>query len=213
MKITKIGHCCLRIEVAGKCILTDPGSFTVDDIQVEDIDIVLITHEHADHIHIDSLKRILKANPDVSIISNTSVGRLLTEAEIPYTVLEGEAFEIVKDIHIQAHDSKHEEIYEEFGQVQNTGYFVANTLFYPGDSYGDPGREVDTLTFPLGGPWCKVSDAVRYVLKIAPKKAFPVHDGIERLDRVHIFHGAPTKVFAENGIDFRPMKAGDVEEF
>ena len=50
MQITKFGQCCLLIEVAGKRILTDPGRFSVSQNDVSNIDIILITHEHADHL-------------------------------------------------------------------------------------------------------------------------------------------------------------------
>ena len=73
MKITKIGHCCLLIEVEGSRILTDPGSFTVEDLVTDNIDVILITHEHADHLHIDSVKKIVEVNPKVQIFSNSSV--------------------------------------------------------------------------------------------------------------------------------------------
>ncbi len=213
MKITKIGHCCLLVEVEGKRILTDPGSFTLEDTPVEQIDIVLITHEHADHFHVESLKKVIAVNPEVIIISNSSVGKLLSEAGIEHKLLEGVEEKTVRSVHLQAWDAKHEEMYEEIGQVQNTGYFIANKLFYPGDAYANPGREVDVLAFPVGGPWCKVADAIRYVLSIRPKHAFPVHDALERADRVHILHRTPGIVLSEHNIDFRPMKAGDTEKF
>lgn len=55
MKITKLGHCCLVIEEAGQKILTDPGTFTTSQNDMTDINILLITHEHADHYHLDSV--------------------------------------------------------------------------------------------------------------------------------------------------------------
>jgi L-ascorbate metabolism protein UlaG (beta-lactamase superfamily) len=213
MKITKIGHCCLLIEVEGKRILTDPGSFTVEGLMTENIDIVLITHEHADHLHIDSVKKIIEASPAVQIFSNSSVGKLLTQAGITFGLLEGIGTTTCCGIAIEAFDGKHEEIYEEIGQVQNTGYFVAGKLFYPGDSYIVPDKHVEVLAFPLGGPWCKIADAIRYVLAVKPAHAFPVHDGIEREDRVGILHRIPTTLFPEHGINFHPMKASDTKVF
>lgn len=139
---------------------------------------VLITHEHADHIHIDSLQRVIEANSEVVIVTNQSVGTLLTEAGISWQVLEGKNEGEFCNIHIEAHDEKHAEIYEEIGQVQNTGYFIANSLFYPGDSYALPRKDVEVLAFPISGPWCKISDAIRYVLEVKPVHAFPVHDGL-----------------------------------
>jgi L-ascorbate metabolism protein UlaG (beta-lactamase superfamily) len=209
MKITKLGHCCLLIEVEGRRILTDPGSFTIEELVTDSIDIVLITHEHADHLHIDSVKKIVEANPTVQIFSNSSVGKLLTEAGISFSLLEGMNTTTCCGVLLEAFDGKHEEIYEEIGQVQNTGYFIAEKLFYPGDSYINPNKDVEILAFPLGGPWCKIADAVRYVLAVKPTYAIPVHDGIEREDRVGILHRIPATLFPQNGIDFRPMKSGD----
>ena len=82
MKIKKLGHCCLVIEVNGKRVMTDPGSYTASQNEERNISAVLVTHEHADHLHIDSLKKILGVNPDAIVITNTSVGKLLDEEGI-----------------------------------------------------------------------------------------------------------------------------------
>src|SRR3989344_5644853 len=50
------------IEENGVRILTDPGTYSTQQSEVKNIDFVLITHEHADHFHIDSLKALLKNN-------------------------------------------------------------------------------------------------------------------------------------------------------
>ena len=70
-------------------------------------------------------------------------------------------------------DGKHAEIFEEYGQVQNTGYFIENKLFYPGDAYTEPGKVVDVLALPVAGPWCKSAEAIAYAIRVQPKKAFP----------------------------------------
>lgn len=175
-KITKFGQCCLLLEVGGKRILTDPGAYSTSQNEIRDIDIVLITHEHGDHLHADSLKMIVENNPQVTVVTNSSVGTILDELGIEYTVLEGKAIDTLCDITIEARDGMHVEIFEDFGQVQNTGYFIQNSLFYPGDAYTLLDKPVSILALPVAGPWCKVSDAIKYALKVAPKKAFPVHD-------------------------------------
>lgn len=209
MKITKIGHCCLLVEVEGKRILTDPGSFTSEQTPVDKIDIVLITHEHADHLHIDSLRKVLQNNPHTIVVTNSAVGVLLSQSQIVYRLLEGESTEMFDGVEITACDGKHEEIYEEIGQVQNTGYFVAGRFFYPGDAFMHPKREVEILALPLGGPWCTLANAIRYALHVKPKHAFPVHDGIERADRVGILRRLPDTILPENGTVFHDLKDGE----
>ncbi|MCR4261042.1 MAG: MBL fold metallo-hydrolase [Candidatus Colwellbacteria bacterium] len=213
MKITKFGHCCLLVETKGLRILTDPGSYSVSQNDVKDIDIILITHDHADHLHTESLQEILKNNSEARVITNSGVGEKLRKLGIEHSLLEGEASEMVNDVLIEAFDGKHEEIYGDFGQVQNTGYFIDNKLFYPGDSFFDPEKEVDTLALPVAGPWCTIQDAVNYALRVKPKKALPVHDGMMYGDRRGATRAVPTKFLGENGIEFIDMNEGDTKEF
>src|SRR3989338_182171 len=179
MKIKKLGHCCLVVEVNGKRIMTDPGSYTVkEQAQEKNVDFILITHEHGDHLHIESLQEVIKNNPNVKIITNAGVGKLLDEVGIGYEILEDKKLTEVAGVELESHDCKHEEIWEDFGQVQNTGYFINNRLFYPGDAFYNPGKSVEILALPVAGPWSRIRDAMRYVLDIKPKICFPVHDGM-----------------------------------
>ncbi len=199
----------MLIEVGGRRILTDPGSFTVETTPVEGIDIVLITHEHADHFHLESLKKVIAHNKDVLVVTNSAVAKLLLVAGIAHQVLEGKDTKELLGVTIEACEGKHEEIFEEIGQVQNTGYFVAQRFFYPGDSFTTPEKPIEVLALPLGGPWCTVGNAIRYALHVKPKHAFPVHDGIERADRVGILRRLPNTILPENGTQFHDIKDGE----
>lgn len=209
MHITKLGHCCLLIKVDGVTILTDPGAYSDKQNTVSGVDVVLITHEHPDHLHVDSLKEVLKNNPNAKIISNAGVGAKLDEVGIPYSLLQGRETGDAHGVPLEAFDCKHEEIFEEFGQVQNTGYLIAKRLFYPGDAFFDPQRPIDILALPVAGPWCTIADAVHYALTVKPKKAFPVHDGMFLPGRGNVSHNLPGKILPENGIEFIPLKEGD----
>lgn len=212
MKIKKLGHCCLIIETSGKRILTDPGFFTAkEQAKEKNIDIVMITHEHSDHLHVESLKEIIKNNPSVKIITNDSVGKLLKEAGIKYEVLENKVATRVLDIELEAHDCKHEEIFKEFGQVQNTAYFIGERLFYPGDSFYNPGKPVEILALPVAGPWARIKDATQYALEISPKICFPVHDGM--LSYFGGSHKIPDQFLTKSGVIFKDFEQKNEEEF
>lgn len=213
MKITKIGHCCLLIEVDGKRILTDPGMFTVGEHELENIDVVLYTHEHGDHFHLESLKEIVTKNDSVTIISNATVGKLLEEAGIAYEVLEGSEAREIKDVLFTAHDAPHAVVFENLADVHNTGYFITERFFYPGDAYAVPEKSVEILALPVAGPWCELEDVIQYALNVQPKVAFPVHDGLLNEDGLAIHHRIVGSVLPERGVEFRAMTAGDTEEF
>ncbi len=177
MKIIKLGHCCLLIEIRGIRFLTDPGSYTTAQNTVKNINYVVISHEHSDHLHLDSLKIVLANNPNAKVICNNSVGKILEKSSTTYTqISEGYSLEF-DGVMITGHGTKHAPIYKDYEQVENTGYMFDKKLFYPGDAFHNPGVPVDVLAFPVTGPWCTISQAVNYALEIKPRVAFPVHDG------------------------------------
>lgn len=177
MKIQKIGHCCLVIKTKGKIILTDPGVYTEAQNSVLGIDIVLITHEHPDHLHIDSLKGVLKNNPQAKVVTNTSVGKLLEKENIPYQILENGQSRAIENIHLESFGNTHAEIYKTIPKIQNTGYIISGKLCYPGDAFEKPKTQPEVIALPVVGPWMKIGEAVDYALELKPKFVFPVHDG------------------------------------
>ena len=209
MKITKLGHCCLLIEHKNKRILTDPGAWSTTQNEVENIDIILITHEHPDHLHLESLETILQNNPNAEIITNTAVGKILSEKSITFTPLEDTQILTQKEVLFEAFGNEHEEIYEQFGKVQNTGYFIDNILFYPGDAFTNPGKKVEILALPIVAPWLNFKTSMKYALEVKPKMAFPVHDGMLVSGRSGPTYILPSKILESENIKFIPLKEGE----
>jgi L-ascorbate metabolism protein UlaG (beta-lactamase superfamily) len=215
MKITKYGHCCLLIEDNGVRLLTDPGNMSDGQNFAENIDVVLITHEHQDHLHLPSLKLVLQNNPEAKVVTNASVGKLLDKEVIPYTVVgEGQTSDAF-GIKLEGFGHLHEEIYRELGQVENTSYFIGPRLFYPGDAFYDvkahDGRQVEILGLPTAGPWMKIKEAIDYMLAVAPKTAFPVHDAVSKNpDFANSIIGNAIK---DVNIDFNVLEIGKETEF
>ncbi len=207
MKITKLGHCCLIIEINRIRFLTDPGTYTTAQNEVKNIDYVVISHEHTDHLHIESLKIVLKNNPKAQVISNASVGKILEKESIPYMKISHEEKIKVGGVEIAGHGLVHAPIYVDYEQVENTGYLFDNKLFYPGDAFYKPDVPVDILAFPVAGPWCKISEAMDYVLDVKPRVAFPIHDG--NLVRTQgITQRLPALFFPKSGIQFVVFELG-----
>jgi L-ascorbate metabolism protein UlaG (beta-lactamase superfamily) len=204
MKITKFGHSCLLIEEQGLNILTDPGNYINQQDSVVGIDVVFITHEHGDHLHIDSLKKILSNNPNTKIFTNSSVGKLLDEAEISYTLLEHGQNITEKGVLFEAFGQKHHIIYKTLDLVDNTGYFIANKLFYPGDALTNPGKVVEILALPVNAPWLAAAEALDYAKALNPRICFPVHDG--NLKRPNTTYRLVERVLQSFNISFITME-------
>jgi L-ascorbate metabolism protein UlaG (beta-lactamase superfamily) len=189
------------IKVNNLTILTDPGGFTTGQNEVTGIDVVLITHEHPDHLHIDSLKKVLEHNPGALVITNKSVGALLDKEQIQYQVVSHGQNIKIKDIVIEGFGEKHADIYKTITPVENTGYFINSALFYPGDALTNPGKPVEILALPVVGPWLKASEVIEYGLALMPKKVFPVHDGMVN-EFGYVFTRFPAKILGDAGIQW-----------
>lgn len=208
MKITKFGHCCLHIEEDGVHILTDPGNYC-DTPELEKLDAILITHEHADHCHIPALVSILEKHPEVPIITHPGVGALLRDHGIEYTPILDGAELTIEGVKIASHGTEHACIHPDFPKVTNTGFMIANKLFYPGDSLHVPPTPVEVLALPVAGPWLKIQEAVEYAKAVNPKIVFPVHDGMLRQDhRMTPTRFVPQTLLEPLGIDYQDMTEG-----
>lgn len=184
--------------------------FTVDaHSKLENIDAILFTHEHADHYHLDSLKSLMEKNPDLKIFANTSVAELLEKENISYqTIRDGETVDFAWII-LTGYGVQHEAQHSTWPLSSNTGFFIDEKLFYPGDALTDPKRPVDVLALPVAGGWVATHEFIDYALKLKPRIAFPVHDHIRFLSS----HAVPAKILPENGIEFVTMVEGESREF
>lgn len=212
MKITKLGHCCLLIEDAGRKILTDPGAWTTTQNDVKGINIIVITHEHFDHFHIDSLKIVLANNPTAIILTNTRVAELIAEEGTAATVTVVEDLQSITacGIDIAGFGTEHASIYPSIQPVMNTGYLIQNKFFIPGDAFINPGVPIEILAMPMIGPWMKLAESVNWALKIKPKVCIPIHDGM--LNPRQWIYGIPSKILPENGIRFDALEPGSSAE-
>lgn len=211
MKVTKFGHCCLLIEEKEARILTDPGAYSDAQNSVENIHAVLITHEHQDHLHVESLKKILAHNPDVKVFTNKSVGKILAEENIEFESLDESQIVQAQGVAIFKFNAPHEFIADSVPLPENTAFLIAGKLLFPGDSFFVPKREIAILALPVAGPWMKLKEAIEYAKKVNPKKVFPVHDGMLKI--IGPVHKVPQNELSDAGIEFVPLETGQSAEF
>ncbi len=207
MKITKIGHCCLLIEEKGLRILTDPGAWSEAQNELKNIQLILITHEHQDHFYLDSLKQVLKNNPEAKIITNLSVNKLLLAENIQSEILETDKITNFQGLNLKALGKEHAEIYNDFGRVENTGFLLGEKFFYPGDAFTLPEVPIEVLALPVCGPWLTIKQSINFALAVKPKMAFPVHDGMLKI--FGPFHAVPQKLLKEQVVEFIPLLSNE----
>lgn len=213
MRITKYGHCCMLVEEKGVRVLTDPGVYTDAQDSLTGIDVILITHEHADHFHVESVKKVLDNNPSATVITNTAVDKFLREEGIQDAVIiEDRQSDEVSGLRFQGFGNIHEEIFREWPQVQNTGYMIGERLYYPGDAFHSPKVPVDILALPVAGPWVKIADALEFALDVKPRICIPVHDGGLNERGLGFAKRVAPQILEKHGISFISLEIGKETE-
>ena len=175
MRLTKNEHAALLLEEAGHSLIIDPGVLSTPFPDLTGVVAVVLTHEHADHWSPEQLDRIRKASPGVPIYGPEGVAAAASDYDIT-VVNPGDTVEI-EPFTLRFFGGEHEIIHSSIPQIQNVGVLVNGEFYYPGDSYAVPdGVDVKVLAAPLGAPWLKISDAMDFVLAVAPRRAFGTHD-------------------------------------
>ena len=135
---------------------------------------VIITHNHDDHVHQDQVDRILKDNPEALILGTQEViERLKPRAATP--VHHGDFYKM-GPFTAEFFGSMHIEIHRSIPLIQNCGVMINDFLYYPGDSYTTPDREVKLLACPASAPWLKIGDVMDFIAEVKPTRCFPTHN-------------------------------------
>ncbi len=211
MKITKFGHSCLLIEEGQASILIDPGVYSSLQNEVKNLDAILITHEHADHCDLASLKTIIANNPSARILTNTGVGAVLAKEGVLFELLLGGQSQMIKEVLIEGYGEWHATIHQSIPIIHNIGYRIAERFYYGGDALLPPNVPVEILAYPALAPWMKAAEAIEYALAVKPKVCFPVHDSFLKFPGP--FYALPEKMLAEQGIAWQVIESAMSADF
>jgi L-ascorbate metabolism protein UlaG (beta-lactamase superfamily) len=192
MRLTKLGHACVRIEINGVRIVIDPGAFSAPDA-LDGADAVLVTHEHADHV---VPEKLIAAN--LPVWTTPSTAEQLTALGNRVTaVRHGDRFDI-GGVDINVYGERHALIHRDIPQPQNVAFRVNGEVYHPGDSYTVPEDHTPILLTPDGGPWLRVGELVDFVREVAPTKAYLIHDHVLTEAGQNLVAGVLTRLAGEN---------------
>ena len=175
MRVTKHEHATLRLEQNGETLIVDPGGFTPPLRDLQNVVAVVITHEHGDHWSQEHLDAIRAVSPGVPVFAPEGAASAINDPAVHVVAPGDEA--TAGSFTLRFFGGRHAVIHESLPVVDNVGVLINDELYYPGDSYAVPeGVDVKTLAAPLGAPWLKISEAIDFVLAVAPRRAFGTHD-------------------------------------
>jgi L-ascorbate metabolism protein UlaG (beta-lactamase superfamily) len=197
MQITWIGHATVLVEVAGARLLTDPvlrgrvahlRRHAPPAPHPGEVDAVLISHVHRDHLDLPSLKRV--AGPRTVVIAPVGAGRLMHG--VPFAAIhEVRADESVEvaGVDVRAvpawHDGRR---HPGAAELDALGY-LTHGVWFAGDTDLDPGMaalrgQVEVALVPIWG-WgpglgpghMDPERAAQALALVEPAVAVPIHWG------------------------------------
>ena len=178
MRLTKFGHACVRIEHQGVRIVLDPGSFTEREA-VDGADVVLITHEHADHYDADHLRATTAQIHTVAAVAEVIRSEAPDLADRLHVVAPGDVLDV--GLAVRVVGEKHAVIHPDYPRLDNSGYLLTvgdTVVYHPGDCLTAPAQPVDVLLAPVSAPWLKISEAVDFVREVGAPRTIAIHDRV-----------------------------------
>lgn len=178
MKLTKYQHACFTLERDGQVLVVDPGTLS-NDFSVPDSAVVaiVITHEHPDHFSLDAISAIVAAHPDATLYAPGDLVEQLPDTVKTQGVAAGDSVS-VGPFTLEFSGGEHALIHPDTPMCANVGVLINDSVYYPGDSFAQPPKQVETLLLPIAAPWMKTAEGMDFLVGLSPKLAIPTHDAV-----------------------------------
>jgi L-ascorbate metabolism protein UlaG (beta-lactamase superfamily) len=192
--ITFIGHGTLMFEFNGLIIHVDPVMQEANYEKMPDADIILVTHEHGDHLDVTAIKNILKE--DCSVIVSQSCLNNLEDLKSVIVMKNGDQ-KTIKSIPVEAIPAYNIEHKRPGGgpfhpKGQGNGYILTFgniRVLIAGDTENTPEikalKNIDIAFLPMNLPYTMtpkmVADAA---VSFRPKILYPYHYGNTNTDEL-----------------------------
>lgn len=184
LQITFIGHGTLMFQYGGKTIHVDPVGIYADYSQMPKADLILVTHEHSDHLDKEAIRQIAKA--DTALVLTANCAKQIGHGEI---MKNGDAktFGGIKIEAVPAYNLVH---LRSPGQPYHpkgvgNGYVITcgdTRVYVAGDSENIPEMAnlsgIDIAFLPMNVPYTMTPEmAAKAVKMIKPRIVYPYHFG------------------------------------
>src|SRR5215218_10743997 len=83
MRITHLGNAAVLVETDDARILIDPGNLSDAWHSLTDLDAVLVTHQHPDHMDPENIGSLLVANSAAKVLVEPSILAQVADGQIP----------------------------------------------------------------------------------------------------------------------------------
>lgn len=215
MKISKYLHSCLVFESEGYRLLFDPGKFSFAEGRVKpemfsNVNAILITHIHPDHLDVDALKEIVKLS-GAPVYTNEQVGEALNKAGINNTVWTDGEYKL-GPFQLKAFAIQHEPLLDS-PIPQMTGFIINGKVLHPVDSMEEAllrHEGIELLLMVTMAPFTTELRVAAFADRLQPKQILPVHDGYARDFFVDQRHAVYKKHFEAQEIRFHSIyKVGE----
>ncbi len=184
MKITKYNQSCLLIESEGGRVLVDPGDKEYNSELVEkewvNIDGILVTHKHTDHIELGAIDKILTR--DKAILHTSKEVKEKHKLKSCHVVAAEDVFKI-GNLNIEVTYALHGYLPKMRGNevLENIGFIIKDSktrLYITSDTIGFPNNyKCDVICMPFngGGLTLGVYDGALFAKETEAKLVIPVH--------------------------------------
>lgn len=134
MRLTHFGHSCVLAQTDTARVLIDPGTFSAGFEDVRDLDAILLTHQHPDHLDMERLPALLEANPRAHLFTDVGSATQLESAGISCRRTQpGDSLHISGlDVTVVG-DGEHAVIHPDIPVIPNNGYLLDGSVLHPGD--------------------------------------------------------------------------------
>ncbi|MGE4541449.1 MAG: MBL fold metallo-hydrolase [Bacteroidales bacterium] len=194
LKITIVGHASLMLEFQDRIIHVDPWSQLGDYDQLPDADLILLTHEHRDHLDKSALDKITSSN--TKMIYTRICDSILAYSGAKEVLVNGDrsSFEDIDIEAVPAYNLIHK---RENGQPfhpkgRGNGYVLTfgDTRLYIAADTEDILEmkqlgQIDIAFIPMNIPYTMTPQmAARAAKMIQPRVLYPYHYGDSKLDEL-----------------------------